>query len=321
MYSFKELTALFSRHFATNHFPSEPKNLYEPNSYFLSLGGKHIRPVAVLMANELFGSIKQDAYHIGTAIELFHNFSLIHDDIMDNANLRRGKPTVHVHYGVNTAILAGDVMLVKAYEYLNNVQPSYHKAILQLFNTTATQVCEGQQLDMDFSTTPIVAMDDYIHMIALKTSVLIAAAFAMGAIIGDASQGNVDHLYQFGKNLGIAFQIQDDYLDCFGTEEKVGKKIGGDIMENKKTFLWLYAYENANTADKKIIDDYITNNTDDKITIMKEIFDRSGAKQWTVNLQETYFNKALQHLEDTAVLSARKEHIKGLAEFLLQRDF
>ncbi len=321
MHSFKELTTLFNKHFAANHFPVQPESLYDPNRYFLSLGGKHIRPVAVLMANELFEDIKQDAYHIGTAIELFHNFSLIHDDIMDNADLRRGKPTVHYSYGVNTAILAGDVMLVKAYEYLNMVQTKHHKAILHLFNTTATQVCEGQQLDMDFSTKSNVAMPDYINMIALKTSVLIAAAFAMGAIIGDASKGNVDHLYEFGKNLGIAFQIQDDYLDCFGTADKVGKKIGGDIMENKKTFLWLYAYDNATAADKKIIEDYITVTTDDKIDVMKAIFDRSGAKQWTVNLQETYFTKAMQHLEDTAVLSSRKENIKQLADFLLNREY
>jgi geranylgeranyl diphosphate synthase, type II len=321
MHSFKELTALFSKHFATNHFPTQPASLYDPNRYFLSLGGKHIRPVAVLMANELFGEIHQDAYHVGTAIELFHNFSLIHDDIMDNADLRRGKPTIHNAYGVNTAILSGDVMLVKTYEYLNMVQTNHHKAILHLFNTTATQVCEGQQLDMDFSTNPNVAMPDYIHMIALKTSVLIAASFAMGAIIGNASQGNVDHLYEFGKNLGIAFQIQDDYLDCFGTADKVGKKIGGDIMENKKTFLWLYAYEHATTADKKRIEDFIPVTTDNKIDVMKDIFEQSGAKQWTVNLQETYFNKAMQHLEDTAVLSSRKESIKQLADFLLNREF
>jgi geranylgeranyl diphosphate synthase, type II len=320
MYSFTELIAQFSQKFSVNHFPNHTPSLYEPNRYFLGLGGKHIRPVALLMANELFGDIKPDAYHAGTAIELFHNFSLIHDDIMDKAPLRRGQPTLHTKYDTNTAILAGDVMLVKSYEYLNQIDNKYAHQIIALFNKTAAEVCEGQQLDMDYSQASNIAMDDYINMIALKTSVLIAASFSMGAILGEASIGNINHLYEFGKNLGIAFQIQDDYLDCFGTAEKIGKKVGGDILENKKTFLLLYSMEHATDEDKKIIAAQENNVYDNKIEIIKAIFERSGAKAWTIELQNKYFDIALQHLEDTAVLSKRKEPIKELANFLVKRE-
>ena len=320
MYSYNDLIALFSAKFANNHFPNHTPSLYEPNRYFLSMGGKHIRPVALLMANELFGDITQDAYFAGIALELFHNFSLIHDDIMDNAPLRRGKPTLHTKYNQSTAILAGDVMLVKSYDYLNKISKKHAHQIIELFNKTAAEVCEGQQLDMDYSQTNTVSINDYITMISLKTSVLIAAAFAMGAILGEASVGNVKHLYEFGKNLGIAFQIQDDYLDCFGTQENVGKKIGGDILENKKTFLLLYALQHASHADKKIIAQQTNNTNDNKIEIIKEIFERSGAKAWTIELQNKYFDTALQHFEETAVLSKRKVAIMELANFLVQRE-
>src|SRR5690242_12008118 len=222
MYSFKELTAEFSNRFNTSHFPKEPQSLYAADDYFLNLGGKRIRPVMCLMGNELFDEINPDAWHVATAIELFHNFTLIHDDIMDKAPLRRGNETVHAKFGENTALLAGDVMLVAAYDSLNKINTSYIRSIINLFNKTASEVCEGQQLDMDFEKKDDVSLGDYLHMIELKTSVLLAASLKMGSILGGASQRNQNLLYEFGKKLGIAFQIQDDYLDAFGDPKKFG---------------------------------------------------------------------------------------------------
>lgn len=198
--------------------------------------GKRIRPVLCLMGNELFDDITDNAYHAAMAVEYFHNFSLIHDDIMDAASLRRGLETVHIKYGTNTALLSGDVLLIYCYEHINKISNNYLPRILHLFNKTAREVCEGQQADMDFEKHENVLLEDYIEMISLKTSVLLAASLEMGAILGGASEGNCRHIYEFGKNLGIAFQIQDDYLDAFGNPEKFGKEVGGDIKQNKKTF-------------------------------------------------------------------------------------
>lgn len=238
MHDFKELVAEFGTRFGVAQFPAAPASLYEPGEYFLSIGGKRIRPILCVLGNELFSEITEDAWSLATAIELFHNFTLIHDDMMDAAALRRGMQTVHTKYGDNTALLTGDVMLIRAYEKLQTINPAYLPKILSLFNTTAREVCEGQQLDMDFEKMPSVTLDAYIHMITLKTSVLLAASLEMGAILGGATPGNCKHLYEFGKNLGIAFQIQDDYLDAFGDPEKFGKEVGGDIRQNKKTFYY-----------------------------------------------------------------------------------
>ncbi|MBC7851409.1 MAG: polyprenyl synthetase family protein, partial [Chitinophagaceae bacterium] len=241
MHSFEELSALFADKFQIDHFPIEPASLYEPNRYFLGLGGKRVRPVICLMGNELFDTINEDAWKVANAIELFHNFTLIHDDIMDKAPLRRGKPTVHEKFGASTALLAGDVMMVAAYESLAKLDRLYIHQVLHLFNRTAREVCEGQQLDMDFEKMESVSLDQYLRMIELKTSVLLAASLRLGAILGGAGEGNQKHLYEFGRNLGIAFQIQDDYLDAFGDPAKFGKQVGGDIVANKKTFLLLHA--------------------------------------------------------------------------------
>src|SRR6478672_6488962 len=229
MQSFELLSQKFALHFEQPHFPNEPSSLYQPNQYFLQLGGKRIRPVLCLMGNELFGEINPDAWHVATAIELFHNFTLIHDDIMDKAPLRRGNETVHEKYGENTALLAGDVMLVAAYEYLNRISPNYSSLIISLFNKTAREVCEGQQLDMDFEKRIDVGYEEYLNMINLKTSVLLAASLKMGTILGGALERNQKLIYEFGRKLGLAFQVQDDYLDAFGDPEKFGKQVGGDI--------------------------------------------------------------------------------------------
>jgi geranylgeranyl diphosphate synthase type II len=320
MQSFITLSIAFEEQFTKRHFPASPANLYDASQYILGIGGKRVRPVAVLMGNELFSNIDPDAYNVANAIELFHNFSLIHDDIMDKAPLRRGLPTVHVQYGDSTALLAGDVMLVAAYEYLNKIKTDHLHKIIHLFNKTAKEVCEGQQMDMDFEKRPSVSMDEYLDMITLKTSVLLASALQMGAVLGGAGLGNQQHVYEFGKNLGIAFQVQDDYLDCFGDPEKFGKQPGGDILSNKKTFLMIHTMDVANDIQKQELTSLLATNPVDKVARVLQLFRDCKADVWAASLKEKYYNEALKHLEDTAVLSSRKTELAGLAEYLLQRD-
>ena len=320
MHSFLELSKIFEEKFSTRHFPDQPESLYNPAQYILNIGGKRIRPVCVLMANQLFDEIDPDAYHAALAVELFHNFSLIHDDIMDKAPIRRGMETVHSKYGESTALLAGDVMLVKAYENLNKLKPAQLQKVLQLFNKTAAAVCEGQQLDMDFEKRDVVGMDEYVHMITLKTSVLLAASLKMGAIMGGAGEGNQQHLYEFGKNLGIAFQVQDDYLDAFGDPEKFGKKPGGDIIANKKTFLMIHAFETAKPGQLAELKELIKTNPADKVEKVLQIFKDCKVDDWAKELKNKYLQTALTHLEDTAVLSVRKKPLQQLADYLMMRE-
>ena len=321
MHSYKELSVAFANFFDTEHFPESPESLYGPNRYFLKLGGKRIRPLLALMGNELFDEIKPDAWFVASAIELFHNFTLIHDDIMDAAPLRRGMPTVHEKYGAHTALLAGDVMLVKAYDNLLQVDASIMGRVIKNFNQVAAMVCEGQQLDMDFEKRNDVGLDEYIGMIALKTSVLLAGALKMGAIIGGAGLRNADHLYEFGKNLGIAFQVQDDYLDAFGVPEKFGKQVGGDILADKKTFLLINALHYANDAQRAAIQSLAGQKTNDKVEKMIGLFQETGADRLTRQLQEQYYEKAMFHLGEVAVLSSRKKPLQDLAEYLIAREY
>ncbi|MBK6935777.1 MAG: polyprenyl synthetase family protein [Chitinophagaceae bacterium] len=321
MHSFELLSQKFALHFDVRHFPEDPATLYEPNEYFLKLGGKRIRPVLCLMGNELFGEITEDAWHVGTAIELFHNFTLIHDDIMDKAPLRRGMETVHIKYSENTALLAGDVMLVKAYEELNKISLEHLKPILSLFNRTATEVCEGQQMDMDFETMDIVSMDAYLRMIELKTSVALAASLQTGAILGGSGERNQNLLFEFGRKLGIAFQVQDDYLDAFGDPEKFGKQTGGDILANKKTFLLLHALECAKSEDRKELITLLKGNPRDKVEKVLNIYKACKVDEWAMQLKNKYFEEALKHLDDIAVISRRKVPLRELAVFLLKRDY
>ncbi len=320
MQSFTELSSLFETTFNTRHFPTHTATLYDPAQYILQLGGKRVRPVCVLMGNELFGNIIPDAYHAATAIELFHNFSLIHDDIMDKAPMRRGMETVHQKYGESTALLAGDVMFVRAYEYLNKIQVNNLQKVLHLFNETAAAVCEGQQLDMDFEKRASVKLDEYVAMITLKTSVLLAASLQLGAILGGAGEGNQHHLYEFGKNLGIAFQVQDDYLDAFGDPEKFGKQTGGDILANKKTFLMIHALESATAPQVTELKKLMSSDPADKVEKVLQIFKDCKVDSWAAALKSKYLQTALQHLEDTAVLSVRKKPLMELAEYLISRD-
>ena len=323
MQSFIELSQIFEEKFNTRHFPTHTPSLYDPAQYILQLGGKRVRPVCVLMGNLLFNEMNTDAFHVATAIELFHNFSLVHDDIMDKAPLRRGMPTVHTKYGDSTALLAGDVMLVQAYDYLNKIKRDYLQKIIHCFNETAKAVCEGQQLDMDFEKKPVVSLDEYVNMITLKTSVLLASSLQLGAILGGASVGNQQHLYEFGKNIGIAFQVQDDYLDAFGAPEKFGKQVGGDILSNKKTFLMIHAMEVATSLQKNELNLLMNNseiNNQEKINKVLQIFKDCKVDEWAQQLKEKYLQTALQHLEDTAVLSARKKPLMELAGYLIQRE-
>lgn len=320
MFSFNQLSVQFAEYFNKNHFPQSPETLYEPCNYFLSIGGKRVRPVMCLMGNNLFGEINADAWHVATAIELFHNFTLIHDDMMDAAGLRRGKQTVHTKYNSNIALLAGDVMMIQSIDALNKINSSYLQKILGLFNATAREVCEGQQLDMDFESRNNVSLNEYIEMITLKTSVLLASSLQMGGILGGSSDGNCKHLYQFGKNLGIAFQIQDDYLDAFGNPDSFGKEVGGDIKQNKKTFLLLHALEVANTAQVQQINHLMKTNPANKVQEMLQIFKDCKIDDWAKELKLKYFTTALQHLNDVAVVSNRKKPLQELAEFLIQRE-
>ncbi|WP_026763704.1 polyprenyl synthetase family protein [Sediminibacterium salmoneum] len=320
MFSFKDLSAAFSQRFNQSPFPSTPATLYEPCNYFLTIGGKRIRPILCLMGNELFDDIHEDAYHLAAAVELFHNFTLIHDDIMDAAALRRGMETIHTKYNQSTAILSGDVMMIESYEELNKINGSYLQKILRLFNKTAKEVCEGQQYDMDFENQNQVTLEAYIEMITLKTSVLLAASLEMGAIIGGASEGNCKHLYEFGKNLGIAFQIQDDYLDAFGDPQKFGKEVGGDIRQNKKTFLLLHTLDVAPEDQRRELYSLMQGQSADKVQKVLAIYKACGVDAWANTLKEQYLQKAMEHLEAIAVVSARKKPLKELADFLIQRD-
>ena len=296
-----------------------PESLYEPCRYLIGLGGKRIRPVLCLMANELFAEIGDDAWHAATGIELFHNFTLIHDDIMDKAPLRRGQSTIHNKYGLTAGILSGDVMAIYSYDRLANIKTALSQ-VLHLFNRTAIEVCEGQQLDMDFEVRDNVSIDEYLQMITNKTSVLLACSLNIGALLGGATEGNARKLYEFGKNLGIAFQLQDDYLDAFGLTDKLGKQNGGDIKANKKTYLLLKAVENANKEQQAQIADWLTHDGADKVSAMLQLFKDTGADKACREAVDKYSQLAFHHLEEVAVLNKRKEPLRELAGYLLQRD-
>lgn len=320
MQSFQEFSKQFEERFNVRHFPNHTPTLYDPAQYILGIKGKRIRPICIYLANEMFAPVTDDAYYAGASIELFHNFSLIHDDIMDKAPLRRGIETVHQKFGENTALLAGDVMFVKAYENLAKISAPFLQRSIDIFNKTAAEVCEGQQLDMDFETKTNVSFEDYLNMITLKTSVLVASSLQMGALLGGAGIGNQEHLYEFGKNLGIAFQIQDDYLDAFGDANKTGKQQGGDIIANKKTFLMVHVREFGDAKINAELDDLIENNPPDKVEKVLQIFSDCKVGEWATELKEKYYQIALKHLDDVAVLSARKVELQKLAADLMLRE-
>lgn len=300
----------------------EPKNLYEPIHYILGLGGKRIRPVLTLMSAEIFGSPYQKALPAALAVEVFHNFSLVHDDIMDDAPLRRGNTTVHEKWNINTGILSGDAMLILAYQYFERYEPAVFRDLAKLFSKTALEVCEGQQWDVDFESRIDVTIPEYLKMIEYKTAVLVAAAMKMGAIIAQTSTENADLIYDFGLNLGIAFQLQDDYLDAFGNPETFGKQVGGDIIENKKTYLYLKALEFANEIDKQELVELFSIQMEEneaKIAQVKEIFLNSGAATATQKTIEDYTFKAFETLEKMNIDSEKKNILRVFGEGLMRR--
>jgi geranylgeranyl diphosphate synthase type II len=301
----------------------EPKNLYEPIHYILKLGGKRIRPVLTLIASDIFSDDFKKALPAALAVEVFHNFTLIHDDIMDAAPLRRGKATVHEKWDTNTGILSGDAMLILAYQYFENYEPIVFQKLAKLFSKTALEVCDGQQLDVDFETRNDVTIPEYIHMIRLKTSVLVAAALKMGAIVAETNDDNANLIYDFGLNLGLAFQLQDDYLDTFGNSETFGKQIGGDIIENKKTYLYLKALEVSNKDDKGklkyLYKKKLKENTV-KIADIKRIFQLNEIPLLIKQEIENYTKKAFDTLDKMDIKDTDKQRLKDFGLWLMNRS-
>ncbi len=305
-----------------NSRSKEPKNLYEPITYILGLGGKRLRPVLTLMATDLFGGTYRDGLNAALAVEVFHNFSLVHDDIMDDAPLRRGKATVHEKWDINTGILSGDAMLINSYQFFEGYDGIVFKNLVQLFSKTAIEVCEGQQYDVDFETRDDVTIPEYLKMIEYKTAVLVAAALKMGAVIAKTSEQNEDLIYEFGRNLGIAFQLQDDYLDAFGDPETFGKQVGGDIIENKKTFLYLKSLEKGSRTVQKQLEDLFSiqpGNPAAKIESVKTIFQSCGAVEETQKAIVDYTQKAFESLEKLDVDDKGKALFRAFGENLMGR--
>ena len=300
-----------------------PAELYEPISYTLLLGGKRMRPVLVLMACEIFGGDIEKAIHPALGIEVFHNFTLLHDDIMDKAPLRRNKPTVHVKWNNDIAILSGDTMFVKSYQLMMQTEDKNLRQVLEIFCKTAIEVCEGQQLDMNFETQQNVSIQDYLNMITLKTAVLLAGSLQIGAIIGGADNSSAEHLYEFGKNIGIAFQLQDDILDVFGDSEKFGKQTGGDILSNKKTFLLLKAIETAKGDALQQLNFWLTKKdfvAEEKIHAVKLIYNELGVKEISENKMREYHQTAMHHFGAIKIDAVKKVELLAFAESLMVRE-
>lgn len=325
MQTLNQFQYLFNQFLDNNSFSREPGELYEPASYIMNLGGKRLRPLILLLGHHLFSDDIKKAMPAAMAIEIFHNFSLIHDDIMDAAPLRRGKPTVHSIYGLNAGILSGDVMLVLAYRFLLQLEDKAKIPVLmENFTEMAMEVCEGQQMDMNFESKSSISISEYLKMIELKTSVLVACALKMGALLGGATDADANHLYHFGRNLGIAFQIQDDILDSFGDPHKFGKKSGGDIVQNKKTILYLKALELADEPAREELRDIYSNfngTEEAKIERVKQLFERFHVRKKTENLMDIYQHNAFQTLEQVAAAPEKKLLLKKFAQGLMQREF
>ncbi len=322
MHTLPEIAAIYDKHFKKDIFTFEPQSLYQPINAAMANSGKRIRPLLLMMATDLFGGNVYDSMNAAFAIELFHNFTLVHDDIMDDAELRRGKPTLYKTEGLNKAILAGDAMHLHAHRYLLKVPANCFSDVLNVFNKAAIEIIEGQQMDMDFELRMDVKVEEYLKMIEYKTSVLLAAALQIGAVIGGASAAEQEKLYAFGLNLGLAFQIKDDYLDTFGEGEKVGKKIGGDILRNKKTYLWLTAWNNANEQQKQVLHRLIDEQDEDKkIAGVLAIFEVLQVKQKTEQAIEHLYTNAFSNLEAIRVKEEYKQPLKDLAKMLQERDY
>ena len=322
MHSIYQYQEFISDYLQSQYETKEPRNLYEPIHYILDLGGKRMRPVLTLMSAEVFDADFKLALPAALAVEVFHNFSLVHDDIMDDAPLRRGNETVHEKWNVNTAILSGDAMLILAYQYFEQYNTEVFRDLAKLFSKTALEVCEGLQYDVDFETRDDVTIPEYLKMIEYKTAVLVAAAMKMGAIVAETSKENADLIYDFGLNLGLAFQLQDDYLDAFGNPETFGKQVGGDIIENKKTYLYLKAIEFSDDNQKEQLLHLFSIQPDDnsdKIESVKAIFNESGASDATKKAIQEYTLKAFDTLQNIGIDNEKKDILRSFGENLMGR--
>ncbi len=304
-------------------FPQQPESLYDPLRYMLSLGGKRIRPILVLLANDLFSGKRENAMPAALAVEVFHNFTLLHDDIMDKAPLRRGKPTVHQKWNSNIAILSGDAMFVKSCQLITQTPITAMPAVMNLFLKTALEVCEGQQYDMDFESRNDIEIDEYIEMIKLKTAVLVGACLGIGAQIAGAKEEEVNHIYDFGVNLGIAFQLQDDILDVYGNEQKFGKQVGGDIIANKKTFLLLSALKNASGQTAIELQKWLAYDGSDnasKVEAVKNIYETLHVKECAEKKMDELYAEAISHLDALPINQQRTAALRKLSSMLMLRE-
>ena len=324
MHTIEEYQEIINQRIYELEIVKAPHELYDPIKYTIELGGKRLRPTLCLLAAEMFGAKLDEALSSAIAIEIFHNFTLIHDDIMDKAPIRRGKMSVYRKWNENIAILSGDAMMAMAYQYLLKNDPAKLHPIIETFNKFAIEVCEGQQFDMNFETEKDLSLDDYINMIRLKTSVLIAGSLKIGAIIGGAKEEDIQNLYAFGENIGIAFQLKDDYLDVFSNEQKFGKQTGGDILTNKKTFLFLKAYELADAASKKELDTCFDPNGNmepgTKIERVKAVYRKLKVQDETGKEMRKYYELAMSFLDKILLPPAQKSEITKLADNLMIRD-
>ncbi len=320
-YTFDNILDIIESEITALKFKRQPESLFEPISYILSLGGKRVRPALALMACNLFQENASQALPVALGIEVFHNFTLLHDDLMDRADMRRSKPTVHMKWNDNAAILSGDAMVIEAYREISKVSSDVLKPILEGFSDTATEICCGQQLDIEFENRLDVSVEEYIEMIRLKTAVLLGYALKGGAIVAQAKDKDINALYDFGINLGLAFQLKDDLLDVYGDEKSFGKKIGGDIACNKKTYLLINALANKGVYDELIT--WIEKTSFDraeKVNAVTEIYNKLGLKEKTEVLIEGYYKKALQNLSEVEVDATRKEQLMQLAEKMMFRN-
>ena len=326
MYPIKELQSLISAEIEKEIrqlYQTEPRNLYEPVGYALSMGGKRLRPVMALLACNLFSETVEKAFPVAMAIELFHNFTLLHDDIMDGAEMRRNNPSVYKKYSENIAILSGDAMSIMAYNYLLKCNSTDSTPLIRLFSQTALEVCEGQQFDMDFEVRLDVSIQEYLNMIRLKTAVLLASSLKLGALAGNAPEKIACQLYDFGLNLGIAFQLQDDLLDVFADQDKFGKRIGGDIVSNKKTFLLLKALEISDNNTKMVIHDWINRKEFDvheKIQAITDVYNKLDIRKITEECIDGFYQNALNVFEEIDLTKERKSELLQLANLIMNRD-
>ena len=322
MKTFKEISAIVSTEIEKLNWNKEPIGLYAPISYVLSLGGKRIRPALTLMACNLFTDDIEKAIMPALGIEVFHNFTLLHDDIMDKAPIRRGKPTVHVRWNDNTAILSGDVMQISAYQLISMTPEKHLSEVLSLFSTTAIEICEGQQYDVDFEMQDNVTEEEYMEMIRLKTAVLLACALKTGAIIGGADKADANALYNFGINIGLAFQLKDDLLDVYGDEATFGKKIGGDILCNKKTYMLIQALNKADATKLETFKKWLGNHADpdEKIASVTALYNEMGIKEICENKMNFYYQKGITELNKISIDTKKKAELKKIAEKLMSRN-